>query len=95
MPAVKIAVHYRAQVRQAANAACEQVEVEEPCSVLELLARLADRHGEPLRKLLLDPDGRPQPTVLIFVGDQQVGPGERAELREGDVVTVLSPMAGG
>jgi molybdopterin/thiamine biosynthesis adenylyltransferase len=35
------------------------------------------------------------PTVLLFVGDEQVGPGERVVLRDGDVVTVLLPVAGG
>jgi molybdopterin converting factor small subunit len=83
-----------AQLRQAAGAACEQVELDRPGSVGELLARLADRHSGPFRDLLLDAGGGVRPAVLLFVGDEQVGP-DRAGLRDGDVVTVLTPMAGG
>jgi len=42
----------------------------------------------------LDACGGVQPAILLFVGDEQVGP-ETVPLRDGDVVTVLTPMAGG
>jgi molybdopterin synthase sulfur carrier subunit len=83
---VKIAVRYMAQLRRAAGTAIEQVELDAPCSAADLLKRLAEQHGLPFRALL--------PMVLLFVGDEQVGP-ETAPLRDGDVVTVLTPMAGG
>jgi molybdopterin converting factor small subunit len=92
---VQIAVHYLAQVKQAAGIASEQVEVASPCAVQDLVARLAERHGPPLRHLLLGADGRLQPTILLFVGDEQVGPDDRLELKDRDVVTLLSPVAGG
>jgi molybdopterin converting factor small subunit len=90
-----VAVRYLAQLKQAAGSAGEQVEVPSPCSVEELLALLAQRRGAALRNLLLDAAGKRQPTILVFVGDVQVAPGEPAQLRDGDVVTLLSPMAGG
>jgi molybdopterin converting factor small subunit len=92
---MKVAIRYMAQLRHAAGAAGEQVEVDPPCSVRECLARLAGRRGGPLRRLLLDAAGGLQPTLLVFVGDEQVASGDRRELRDGDVVTVLTPMAGG
>ena len=91
---MRVAVRYMAQLRQAAGAASEQVELDRPCSVGELLTRMADRHGGRFRDLLLDAGGGVRPAVLLFVGDEQVGP-ERAALRDGDVLTVLTPMAGG
>jgi molybdopterin converting factor small subunit len=90
-----VAVRYRAQLKQAAGSAGEQVEVPSPCSIEELLTHLAGRHGAALRGLLFDAAGKRQPTILVFVGDVQVAPGEAAQLRDGDVVTLLSPMAGG
>jgi molybdopterin converting factor small subunit len=92
---IHIAVRYMAQVRQAAGVAAEEVELGGACPVGDLLARLAERHGAPLRRLLLDAHGAPQRTLLVFVGNEQVAPGERPLLADGDVVTVLSPMAGG
>ena len=91
---MKVAVRYMAQLRHAAGAGSEQIDLDRPCSVGELLTRLADCHGGPFRDLLLDAGGGVRPAVLLFVGDEQVGP-ERAGLGDGDVVTVLTPMAGG
>jgi molybdopterin converting factor small subunit len=89
-----VSVRYMAQLRHAAGAAGEQVELDRPCSIGEMLTRLAERHGAPFRDLLLDAGGGPHPAVLVFVGDEQAGP-DTPVLRDGDVVTVLTPMAGG
>ena len=91
---MKVAVRYMAQLRRAAGAAIEQVELGRPCSAKELLRRIAERRGGSFRNLLLNADGGVQRAVLLFVGDEQVG-SEAALLRDGDVVTVLTPMAGG
>ena len=66
-----------------------------PCTASELAARLAARHGDVLRRLLLGADGRLSPVILVFVGDAQVGPDDRLALKDGDVITLLSPVAGG
>jgi len=92
--AVKIAVRYMAQLRGAAGTAAEQVELDAPCSAADLLKRLAARHGQPFHDLLLEASGDVRPAILLFVGDEQVNP-ETAPLRDGDVLTVLTPMAGG
>lgn len=92
---MRVVVHYMAQVKQAAGRTIEEIELEHPCTVRELIARLAGNDREPLRRLLLDKQGDVQPTLLVFVGDEQVSAGQTAVLRDGDVVTVLSPMAGG
>jgi molybdopterin converting factor small subunit len=83
-----------AQLRRAAGAALEQVDLDQPCSAAELLRRIAESRGGSFRDLLLDAGGGVQRAVLLFVGDEQVGPATAA-LRDGDVVTVLTPMAGG
>jgi len=92
---ISIRVRYVAQLKQAAGVAVEEVELASPCSVRDLLLLLADRHGAPLRNLLLGEDGSPQPTILAFVHDEQVVPSDSSPLKDGDVVTLLSPMAGG
>jgi molybdopterin converting factor small subunit len=92
---MKITIHYMAQLKHAAGRASEQVELDAPCKVLELVRRVADRHGDSLRRLLLDTAGAPQPTNLFFLGDSQIQPSDSLQLQDGDVVTVLSPIAGG
>lgn len=92
---MKVTIHYMAQLKQAAGTASEQLELDGPCKVAELVRRLADRHGDLLRRLLLDPTGLPLPTNLFFLGDSQIQPSESVHLKDGDVLTVLSPIAGG
>jgi molybdopterin converting factor small subunit len=90
-----ITVHYTAQLRHAAGLASEPIEVPAAATVADLLTLLVQRHGPVLGGLLLAANGRPEETVLVFVGDEQVGPGSATLLREGDTVTLLSPIAGG
>jgi molybdopterin converting factor small subunit len=89
---MRITVRYLAQLKEAAGIATEIVTSEER-STHGLLMSLGDHHGDALRRLLLDADGQPNATILVFVNDRQVEPG--MELNDGDVVTLLSPIAGG
>lgn len=91
---MKVAVCYMARLRQVAGAASERVELDRPCTVAELLQRMAAAHGAPFRDLVLDAAGGVHPALLLFVGDEQV-PAQTTSLRDGDVLTVLTPMAGG
>lgn len=90
-----IVVRYLAQVRQAAGRSGEEVVLDAPCHLSDVLRHLAERHDEPFRRLLLDPAGRVQTSLLLFVGDQQVGEAGAVPLKDGDEITVLTPMAGG
>jgi len=89
---MKIAVHYMAQLRQAAGVAAEDVELDGG-SLGELVALLVERHAA-LRRLLVTSGGAPQPTLLVFVGDEQADVG-RGTLKDGDAVTLLSPIRRG
>jgi molybdopterin converting factor small subunit len=92
---MKVAVNYLAQVKQAVGCGAESVELAGGCSLQEFVGRLASRHGEPLRRLLLNAAGGLRDGILLFVGDEQVRWEVAVELKDGDVVTVLAPMAGG
>ena len=91
---MRVSVRYMAQLRQAAGVAVEQVELDRPSTVGELLTRVAQRHSAPFQDLLLDAEGVTHCGVLLFIGDQQVDE-DNVTLCDGDVVTVLTPMAGG
>jgi len=92
---VDVRVEYAAQVKRAAGIAAETVAVADDCSLQELAGQVAAAHGEALQKLLLDEGGGLQPSILIFVGDEQVR-GDAARVLNGrDTVTFLSPISGG
>lgn len=90
---MQVTVHYLAQLRRAAGCASERLDVELGMTVCDLFRRLAEIHGGAFRTLLLGENCRPHPSLLIFVGEQ---PADLAGvLREGDEITILTPMAGG
>lgn len=92
---MKVTVNYLAQLKQAAGISSESVELNAPCSVQELVTRLTEKHGEPLRSFLLDPTGSLRTSILLIIGETQVHWETPVQIKEGDVVTFLSPLAGG
>lgn len=89
-----ITIHYSAQARSLTGKASETVELDAPRPVGEVLLRLVDKHAA-LRRLLLGDDGSPHPSLLLFVGDEQVQPRGDRLLQAGEVLTILPPIAGG
>lgn len=92
---MQVTVEYAAQVKRAAGVASESVDVDDGCSVQDALSRIAEQHGDPLAKLLLGEEGRLHPSILLFVGDEQVRWETPRQLSAGDVITILSPISGG
>ena len=90
-----ITVQYETLFKRAAGTSSEQVDVDEPCRVEDVLQEVAGRHTETLRPLLLDATGDVRPSVMIFVGDRQVTASDSPMLRDGDIVTLMSPISGG
>ncbi len=93
--AAMLNIEYTAQLRRAAGTAGETIELAAAGTVLEVARLVAERHGEELRRMLLDSDGRLQRSVLVFVDDEQISPDTSAALREGQTVTFAAPISGG
>jgi len=92
---MRLTVRYAAQAREAAGTGSEEVDLDGEPTVRGLLVHVARAHGNPLRGFLLREDGSPHPSVLVVVGDQQVRPDDPRALREGDVVSLWTPISGG
>lgn len=97
---MKIRIYYLAQLKNAIGRAEEVIDLPQSVSdsgsvgftVGQLLAHLGASHP-PLRRLLLTSEGTPQPTLLIFVRDEQTSVAH--VLHDGEEVTLLTPIAGG
>jgi molybdopterin converting factor small subunit len=92
---MNIVVNYSSQLRQLSGVSSEQIEIEAPCSLQTLVTRLVEKHGEGLRGILLEPHGNLRSSILAIVNDIQVHWQIAVQLQDGDVVTFLSPLAGG
>jgi molybdopterin converting factor small subunit len=89
---MNVGVYYLAQLRHSAGCSTEQVALPGSCTVAELVEQLAQRHTG-LRNVLFDAEGRIQPTILIFRGEDRVG--FTTLLHDRDEVTLMTPIAGG
>jgi molybdopterin converting factor small subunit len=90
-----LTVEYTAQLRRAAGVASEKIDLPAGCTLEQLAHALSDRHGEELRRLLLNADGRLQRSILVFVGEEQVTPSSDVALANGQTVTFAAPISGG
>lgn len=92
---VNVTVEYAAQVKKAAGVAAETLDVPESSTAQDVVRQVADAHGEVLSELILDGEGRLHPSILLFVGDDQIAWDAPLPLQNRDVVTILSPVSGG
>jgi molybdopterin converting factor small subunit len=88
---MKIRVEYMTQLRMETACATEAFDMPPESAVCELLQAIAERHGERVGALLQG--GSREAAVLCFVGTDQVE--KHHPLRDGDVVTVMTPISGG
>lgn len=91
---MQVTVRYMAQLKQAAGAPSETLDLVEALSVQDLLVQLTKAHPN-LSRMLLDEEHQLQPTILVFRGDDQVDNPKETTLMQGDTITLLSPIAGG
>lgn len=92
---MQVIVEYAAQLKRAAGISSETVELKAGGSLGDLVSEIARRHDGTLKRLLFADEGSLHPSVLLFVGDEQVRAEMNLELRDRDVVTFLSPISGG
>ena len=92
---MKVTVNYFGQVRQIAGKESEAGDYRESLGLCELVADLAEKYGSEFRGIVLDASGQLRPSLLALINGQAVDKGARAELKDGDEVTLLPPIAGG
>jgi molybdopterin converting factor small subunit len=92
---MKVTVKYSAQARVATGLSSEELDLDEPTTVHDLVVRLARQHGSAFRRLALDANGCPHPSLLVAIGDDQVRSGDRRMVASGETVTIMTPIAGG
>jgi molybdopterin converting factor small subunit len=90
-----VTVAYTTQLKAALGMASEQIELDSPAAVSDLLQALRDRHQAAFADLVFGADNQLLPSVLLCVGDDQIDPNKHHPLKDGDVVTLLSAISGG
>ncbi len=90
---MRVTVEYFGQLREAAGMPAEILEIQSPLTLGQLLELVAQRHRWPSDA---SSSGRALVTSRLVFVNQEAAVGDAArQLRDGDVVTLLSPIAGG
>lgn len=92
---MKVTVKYAAQARTAVGMTSEDVELDGPLTVHDLIVRLARQHGAAFRRIALDANGCPHPSLVVAIGDEQVRSGDHRRVTAGETITILTPISGG
>ncbi len=94
---MRLRVQYTAQLRSALGRAEEEIELPEGSNVSDLLAHLTTEVCREAAPFLLTPSGDIQPSLLVAVnaGAVLAREAQGVQIRSGDVVTLLLPIAGG
>lgn len=92
---MKINVEYTAQLKAITGVPLEHLDVEEKCSLLQLINILSDKHGESFKKFVTADNGSIIASILISINSEQVHTFGTIKLKENDTVSFLAPMAGG
>ncbi len=92
---MKVKVLYWAQIKKAAKTENEVVEVEDSTTPRQLVKKVAEDHGDPLRGFLLEEDGEPRKHLLLIVGDRHVNWDDEEALKDGEELTIMPPISGG
>jgi len=92
---MKVTVKYAAQARVATGVSTEELDLDEPTTIHDLVIRLARQHGSAFKRLALDANGCPHPSLLVAIGDDQVRPGDHRKIAAGETITILTPISGG
>jgi len=94
---MNIKVRFEAQLRQAARTDVVDIEFGGSNSVANVFSVVSKQFGKDVSTRLLDQDGNPQKSLLVFVNDQPVAYDcfKDNTLKAGDIVTILPPIAGG
>jgi MoaD family protein len=92
---MNITFNYFAQVRQAAGVDMENVILPEGMDVAVAIVDAARRHGDVFRSLVLDLDNQTRPSLIVLLNGVPVSKGASSPLKDGDVVSLMSAVAGG
>ena len=92
---MKIKTEYTAQLKAITGVSLEYFDINENCSLLQLIKVISDKHGERFKQFVLDDNGSIIPSIMIIINNEQVYADDSINLKKNDTVSFLSPMAGG
>lgn len=92
---MNITVEYHGQLRHLAQKESESCIVDDNTSIPEFITTISKNYDDTFRAILFDKSGTLLPSALILMDDEPVDRENWPSLKDGDVITILPPIAGG
>lgn len=92
---MNIKLRFTAQLKDKAGLGTDQIVLNPNEKLQSLLRRLVEKYGHGFGEILFDEKGFYRNSNLIALNGYQVNYIENNNLKEGDEVTILSPVSGG
>ena len=92
---MKINLRYTAQLKDVAKVGTDEIELGENDGIQVLLDCLVKKYDKAFGAILFDKDGNYRNSNLIVINQSQVNYAEDSLLKDGDKVTIMSPISGG
>ena len=92
---MKITIEYNGQLRHLAQKKSDTIDVANGTAIPEIIAQVAAAYDDAFRAILFDSTGRLLPSALVLFHDAPVDRDQWPMLNDGDVITLLPPIAGG
>lgn len=92
---MKIKLRYTAQLKDVAKVGVDAMELEEGSGIQTLLPLLIAKYDKAFGAILFDKEGNYRNSNLLVVNQSQVNYEENTPLKDGDQVTIMSPISGG
>lgn len=90
---MKVRVTFSAHLRAAAGRGDVEVTVPDQSHISDAILAAAREAGPKLSDAVLDTEGKPRESLLLFINDEQTA--ASGALTDGDEVTIIAPISGG
>lgn len=92
---MKIKLRYTAQLKDVAKVGADELELKENEGIQSLLDVLVAKYDKAFGAILFDKVGTYRNSNLIVINQSQVSYEDNTTLKDGDQVTIMSPISGG
>lgn len=92
---MRVRFNYFAQIRQAAGVDTLLLDLNDGTTLAQALTQVANQHGESFRSLVLVAPNQVRPSIILLLNDTAVRNDLTRALKDGDSISLLSPLSGG
>ncbi|MDA1015552.1 MAG: MoaD/ThiS family protein [Planctomycetota bacterium] len=92
---MKVKVEYSAQIKRAAGVRADELEVPDGARLQAVIRQAGELRGDSVQGILFPDGDELHPSILVFIGDEQVRWTENPLVTSGHSVTLVSPVSGG